>query len=74
MNEFCAVMGLCNLKHIDEAIQARKERYAHYIELLQDTVGIKWFEKIKIPPIIMRIFQYLSCRSMGETEMSCMII
>ena len=47
MNEFCAVMGLCNLKHIDEAIQARKERYAHYIELLQDTVGIKWFEKNK---------------------------
>lgn len=41
MNEFCAIMGLCNLKHIDEAIQARKERYAHYIELLKDTVGIK---------------------------------
>ncbi|WP_029322789.1 DegT/DnrJ/EryC1/StrS family aminotransferase [Butyrivibrio sp. AE3004] len=30
MNEFCAVMGLCNLKHIDQAIKARSicsERY-----------------------------------------------
>lgn len=31
MNEFSAIMGLCNLKHIDEVIQARKERYEYYI-------------------------------------------
>ena len=74
MNEFCAIMGLCNLKHIDEAIQARKERYAHYIELLKDTVGIKRLGRNKTQPIIMRIFQYLSKRNMEETEMGYMII
>lgn len=45
MNEFSAIMGLCNLKHIDEAIQARKERYELYIELLKDILGIKLFDR-----------------------------
>ena len=45
MNEFSAIMGLCNLKHIDEAIQARKERYEYYMELLSDVVGIKLFSR-----------------------------
>lgn len=35
MNEFCAAMGLCNLKHVDEEISKRKtvvERYRSYLE------------------------------------------
>lgn len=45
MNEFSAIMGLCNLKHIDEAIQARKGRYELYIELLKEIPGIKLFDR-----------------------------
>lgn len=35
MNEFCAAMGLCNLKHVDEEIEKRKrvaERYRSHLE------------------------------------------
>ncbi len=35
MNEFCAAMGLCNLRHLDEEIQKRKkvvDRYRFYLE------------------------------------------
>lgn len=35
MNEFCAAMGICNLKHVDEEISKRKrivERYRDYLE------------------------------------------
>ena len=35
MNEFCAIMGLCNLPHVVENISARKEKAEYYIELLQ---------------------------------------
>lgn len=45
MNEFAAIMGLCNLKHIDEAIEARKERYEYYIEMLKDVKGIRFFDR-----------------------------
>lgn len=41
MNEFCAAMGLCNLKHIDEEIAKRKivvDRYRHHLENVE---GIK---------------------------------
>lgn len=30
MNEFCAIMGLCNLKHLDNALEKRKEIYEFY--------------------------------------------
>ena len=35
MNEFCAAMGICNLRHVDEEIAKRKivvERYKSYLE------------------------------------------
>lgn len=35
MNEFCAAMGICNLRHIDEEIAKRKlvaERYRYHLE------------------------------------------
>lgn len=43
MNEFAAIMGLCNLKHIDAAIEDRKLRYERYKELLKDVPGIRFF-------------------------------
>lgn len=45
MNEFSAVMGLCNLKHIDATIEVRKERYECYIELLKNVAGVRFFDK-----------------------------
>lgn len=47
MNEFAAIMGLCNLKHIDTAIQERKIRYERYYELLSDVPGIRFFDERK---------------------------
>ena len=43
MNEFAAIMGLCNLKRIDTAIMERKLRYERYKELLKDVPGIRFF-------------------------------
>lgn len=45
MNEFSAIMGLCNLKNIDETIESRKERYEYYIELLKDIAGVRFFDR-----------------------------
>lgn len=45
MNEFCALMGLCNLKHIDAAILARKNNSEYYINALKDIKGIELFKK-----------------------------
>lgn len=36
MNEFCAAMGICNLRHVDEEISKRRavvERYMKYLEM-----------------------------------------
>ena len=41
MNEFCAAMGLCNLRHLDRAIAARKRVYGRYTERLGILDGIK---------------------------------
>lgn len=41
MNEFCAAMGLCNLKHIDEEIAKRKKIVEIYREHLGSVKGIK---------------------------------
>lgn len=41
MNEFCAIMGLCNLKHIEEVIQKRREYYEFYKEALEKIDGIR---------------------------------
>ena len=38
MNEFCAAMGICNLRHIDEEVAKRQrivERYRSYLELIK---------------------------------------
>jgi len=41
LNEFSAIMGLCNLKHIDSALKSRKEAYELYSELLIEIPGIR---------------------------------
>lgn len=41
MNEFCAAMGICNLRHVDDEIAKRKQVYDKYIELLSDVKGIQ---------------------------------
>lgn len=43
MNEFCAIMGLCNLKHLDEALKNRQERYDYYRQGLEKVKGISFF-------------------------------
>lgn len=41
MNEFCAAMGLCNLKHIDMEIDKRKKLYIEYCNNLTNIPGLK---------------------------------
>ena len=41
MNEFCAAMGICNLRHIDEEIRERERVYKLYHELLDGVEGLK---------------------------------
>ena len=41
MNEFCAAMGICNLRHIDDELAKRKIVYERYYERLKDVKGLK---------------------------------
>lgn len=41
MNEFSAAMGICNLRHLDDNIQKRKEIYNTYLCNLNNISGIK---------------------------------
>lgn len=41
MNEFCAAMGLCNLKHVDDEIEKRRLVFEKYQEYLEGIEGIK---------------------------------
>ncbi len=43
MNEFCAAMGICNLRHVDEEIAKRKIVAERYWELLGDVPGVRIF-------------------------------
>jgi len=40
MNEFCAAMGICNLRHVDEWIEQRKTAVEHYRQRLSGVEGI----------------------------------
>lgn len=40
MNEFCAAMGICNLRHIDREIEKRGRAAAHYRKRLEQAAGI----------------------------------
>ena len=41
MNEFCAAMGICNLRHINDEIQARKKVVEYYNSKLGNIEGIR---------------------------------
>lgn len=41
MNEFQAAMGICNLRHIDEAIKRRRDIVTYYYECLEGCKGIR---------------------------------
>lgn len=41
MNEFCAAMGICNLKHVDEEIEKRRRVAERYREHLEGIDGIR---------------------------------
>ena len=41
MNEFCAAMGICNLRHVDEEIEKRRNVFERYSKLLRDVKGIR---------------------------------
>ncbi|MCM1498459.1 MAG: DegT/DnrJ/EryC1/StrS family aminotransferase [Clostridium sp.] len=41
MNEFCAAMGLCNLRYVDEEIRKRKQVVEHYRERLRNVKGLR---------------------------------
>lgn len=41
MNEFCAAMGLCNLRHVEDEIGKRKKVVERYREHLEDIGGLQ---------------------------------
>ena len=41
MNEFCAAMGLCNLRHVDAEIEKRRKVVERYRENLQNIDGLQ---------------------------------
>ena len=41
MNEFCAAMGICNLRHVDDEIEKRKKVAERYKEFLDKVEGIQ---------------------------------
>lgn len=41
MNEFCAAMGICNLRHVDEEIEKRRTVAERYRMHLEEVEGIK---------------------------------
>lgn len=44
MNEFAAAMGICNLRHIEEEIEKRKNVVEQYRELLASVEGIDYLD------------------------------
>lgn len=45
MNEFAAIMGICNLRHIEQALKNRKDRYEYYRQAFSEIHGIGLFEE-----------------------------
>lgn len=41
MNEFCAAMGICNLRHLDDEISKRQKVAEYYWELLDNVPGLQ---------------------------------
>ena len=45
MNELCAIMGLCNLNHLNDAIKSRKAASEHYTGRLSGRKGVDFLKK-----------------------------
>ncbi len=45
MNEFAAIMGLCNLKHIEDALEKRREIYEFYKREISEIKGIRLLDE-----------------------------
>lgn len=56
MNEFCAAMGICNLRYVDKEINKRKAVYEAYIEHLDGVPGIRF---LKDQPGVKRNYAYM---------------
>lgn len=79
MNEFSAIMGLCNLKHIQEVFDLRKQWYEEYRNNLGLIKGIRFFKQspeedwnYAYLPIIIEddypktrdeLYEYLKCKN-----------
>ena len=46
MNEFCAAMGLCNLKYVDENVRKRRELVEYYEQALDGLDGVATLARI----------------------------
>ncbi len=66
MNEFAAIMGLLNLKHIDQNISKRREAYEKYLEIAQSIRGIRVFDDRKGNQELERNYAYFPI--LAETE------
>ena len=44
MNEFCAIMGLCNLDHVNEEIEKRKAVFMRYTKKLEGIEGVTFLK------------------------------
>lgn len=76
MNEFCAAMGICNLRHLDENISLRKAIVKRYVENLSEVKGIRlnnYSENIKYNysyfPIVVDEKLYGKTRDMLKDEL-----
>ena len=58
MNEFCAAMGICNLKHVEEEIKKRKSVVEHYRNCLE---GIEGIQLNQIQENVKSNYAYLNC-------------
>ena len=47
MNEFSAIMGLCNLKHLEQEFAARQQVYDKYVRTFREMKGIRILNKTK---------------------------
>lgn len=56
MNEFCAAMGLCNLRHLNEEIEKRAKVDTRYRERLSDVRGLRL---CKVPEDVRHNFSYM---------------
>lgn len=69
MNEFCAAMGICNLRHIEEEIEKRKLVVERYYERLE---GVKGIQLNFVQPEVKNNFSYFPVvfqeKDFGETR------